>query len=389
MLLIREAHARNLNGGPQLTLFYLRQTIWIPGGLSAVKKIIYNCKPCIRHDARILQPQMGDLPTERVVSSFAFTHTGLDYCGPFSIKDSSGKLQKTYVALFVCFSTKAVHMETVTTLTKEDCLHAIKRFTARRGLPENIYSDNSRTFIGTRGEIEFRKLLMDREFKELVDAFTTGHQINWLTIPSRTPHFGGLWEAAIKSMKRHFYRTVGTTKMSFENFTTLITQIEAILNSRPLTAPSSDANDPSALTPAHFLIGRPLTALPEPSQEDNRTLNRRFKSINNIVRQFWKKWSVDYLTTLQHRPKWQDNKQQHAVNDIVIIKEVNTPPMLWPLARITKIFDGNDKIVRVVQVRTQTGLYIRPVSRLVPLEKERPESQLPKWKTADDSMDED
>ena len=145
--------------------------------------------------------------------------------------------------------------------------------------------------------------------------------------------------------------------MSFENFTTLITQIEAILNSRPLIAPSSDANDPSALTPAHFLIGRPLTALPEPSQEDNRTLSRRFKSINNIVRQFWKKWSVDYLTTLQHRPKWHDNKQQHAVNDIVIIKEDNTPAMLWPLARITKIFDGNDKIVRVVQVKTQTGLY--------------------------------
>ena len=65
VLLIREAHAKNLQGGPQLTLFYLRQTIWIPGGLSAVKNIIYNCKPCIRHDARILQPQMGDLPTER------------------------------------------------------------------------------------------------------------------------------------------------------------------------------------------------------------------------------------------------------------------------------------------------------------------------------------
>ena len=203
------------------------------------------------------------------------------------------------------------------------------------------------------------------------------------------PHFEGLWEAAIKSMKRHFYRTVGTTKMSFEDFTTLITHIEVILYSRPLTAPSSDAKDPSALTPAPFLIGRPLTVLPESSQEDNRTLKRRFKSINNIVRPFWKKWSVDYLTTLQHRPKWQDNKQQYAANDIVVIKEDNTPPMLWPLARITKISDGNDKMVRVVQVRTQAGLYIRAVSRLVPLEKEKQESWLPIWKTADDPMDED
>ena len=168
VLLIREAHARNLHGGPPLTLFYLRQTIWIPGGLSAVKKIIYNCKPCIRHDARILQPRMGDLLTEQVVSSFAFTQTGLVYSGPFSTTESSGRLQKTYVVLFVCFSTKAVHMETVTTLTKDDCLDAIKRFTARRGLPKN----NSTTFIGTRGEIEFRKFLTDREFKELVDAFT-------------------------------------------------------------------------------------------------------------------------------------------------------------------------------------------------------------------------
>ena len=95
------------------------------------------------------------------------------------------------------------------------------------------------------------------------------------------------------------------------------------------------------------------------------------------------------MTTLQHRQNWHDNKQQYAVNDIVIINKDNTPPMLWPLARVTKIFDGNDNIVRVVQVRTQTGLYIPPVSQVVQLEKEKPESHLPKWKTADDSMDED
>ena len=146
-------------------------------------------------------------------------------------------------------------METVTTLTKEDCLDAIKPFTARRELLNNIDSDNSRTFIGTRGKIEFGKLLMNREFKELLDASTTRQQINWMIIPPRTPHFGGLWETSIKSMKSHFYSTVGTTKMFFENLTTSITQIEAIYSSRPLTAPSSDVDDPSALamTPALFL----------------------------------------------------------------------------------------------------------------------------------------
>ena len=124
----------------------------------------------------ILQPQMGDLPTERFVfvSSFAFTQTGLDCCGHFSTKDSCRKLQKTYFAPFVCFNTKAVYIETVTTLTKVDCLTAIERFSAQRGLPVYIYSDNLGTFIGTRGEIEFRKLLVDRKFKELVHAFTTG-----------------------------------------------------------------------------------------------------------------------------------------------------------------------------------------------------------------------
>ena len=262
MLLIREAHAWNLHVGTQLTLFYLRQTNLMPGGLSAVKKLHLSSK-----------------------------------------------------------------------------------------------------------------------FKELVNAFTTGQQINWLAIPPQTPHFEGLWEAAMKCIKRPFNRTVGVTNLSFttfvttfvttfENFTTFVTQIEVILNSRPLTAPSSDANDPSALTTAPFFIGRPRTTLPEPSQEDNRILNRRFKSSNNIVTEFWKKWTLDYLTTLQHRPKWHNNKQQYAFNDIVIIKKDITPPMLWLLARTTKIFDGNDKIVRVVQVRTQTGLYIRSVSRIVPLEKE-------------------
>ena len=263
-LLIRENHLRNLQSGPQRTLFALRQTVWIPGGIASVKKVIHNCKACIRFDARIRQPLMGDLRAERIVESFAFQFTGKDYCGPFYTKDSSQKLRKSYAAIFVCFTTKAIHLEPVENLTKEECLDTLKRYTGRRGTQQAIYSDNSTTFIGARGELEFRRLLRDEEFKDLINNFASRNHIDWFTIPPRTPHFGG-------SMKRHLYRTVGSTKLSTSAFTTLLTQIEAILNSRPLTAPSTDKNDPLALTPGHFIIGRPITAIPEPSSPKNNT----------------------------------------------------------------------------------------------------------------------
>ena len=139
---MRESHWRNLHSGPEMTLFALRQTVWIPGGTANVKKVIHNCKPCIQFDARIRQPLMGYLPAERIVESFAFQFTGMDYYGPFYTKHSSQKLQKSYAATFICFTTKAIHLESVENLTKEGCLDTLKRFTGRRGTPQTIYSDN-------------------------------------------------------------------------------------------------------------------------------------------------------------------------------------------------------------------------------------------------------
>ena len=142
-----------------MTLFALRQTVWMPGGIASVKKVINNCEPCMRFDARIRQPIMADLPAERIVESSAFQFTEMDYCGPLYTKDSSQKLQKS----FICFTTKAIHLEPVENLTKEDCLDTLKRFTGRCGTPQAIYSDNSTTVIGARGELEFRRLLRDED----------------------------------------------------------------------------------------------------------------------------------------------------------------------------------------------------------------------------------
>ncbi|XP_075247134.1 uncharacterized protein LOC142340445 [Convolutriloba macropyga] len=125
-LLIRESHLRNLHSGLQMTFFALRQTVWITGGIASVQRVIHKCKPCIRFDARIRQPLMGDLPAERIVESFAFQFTEMDYCEPFYTKDSSQKLQKSYAAIFICFTTKAIHLEPVENLNKEDCPDALK-----------------------------------------------------------------------------------------------------------------------------------------------------------------------------------------------------------------------------------------------------------------------
>ena len=189
------------------------------------------------------------MPLERVVESFIFSNTGLDYCGLFYINDSSSQENKVYVAIFICFETEAVHSESVNSLTKHDCLDAVKRFCAKRGLPKAFYSDNSMTFMGSAGKNEFQKLMMNKEFTETVSTFTNDNSFSWYPIPPRAPNFGGLWEAAVKSMKRLFFRTVGKTRLQFHQFLTVLTQIEVILNSRPLVTPSNDVNDALSLTP--------------------------------------------------------------------------------------------------------------------------------------------
>ena len=262
-ILIRKAHEKNFDGGPQLKLYTRRRTIWIPGGLSVLKGVLYRCKPYTRFNAKIVTASDG--------RSTSRTSSTSRRCGPFYTKNGTRTLLRTYVAIFICFSTKAVHIEPVKSLTKDDCLAAIKRSVSRRGIPKKIYSDNSTTFIGTKGELEFRQALATRKFEDLISTF--GKNITWLTIPPRTPNFGGLWEAAVKSLKRHMYRSIGRTQLFFEDFTKLSTQSEAILNARPINSVSNDDNDASVLTPGHFLTGRPITALPESKTTGKETIS--------------------------------------------------------------------------------------------------------------------
>ncbi|GFS75526.1 uncharacterized protein TNCV_1641141 [Trichonephila clavipes] len=181
----------------------------------------------------------------------------------------------------------------------------------------------------------------------------------------RSPNWGGLWEANIKSLKYHFKRVAGNSKFSYEELLTLITQIEAILNSRPLTPLSSDVDDLEVLTPAHFLIGRPITAIVEPSllQCESNRLNV-WQRITKSVQTIWKRWSLSYLNSLQQRKKWIVNKENLKLGDMVLIREENLPPCKWLLGRVVKIYMGKNKKVRVVDIKTGKGIYKRSINRL-------------------------
>ncbi|XP_039312876.1 uncharacterized protein LOC113004888 [Solenopsis invicta] len=310
------------------------------------------------------------ITTRRVQVSRPFINCGVDYCGSFYVRDRvrrNAKKYKTYVAIFVCMSTKAVHIELVEDLTAESFIAALKRFTARRGKIKNIYSDNGRNFVGAVRILQ--ETLGDEDFKRVVQEFVTSDRINWHFIPARSPHQGGIWEAAVRSMKLHLKRTIGEACLTVAEMTTFLVQAEAILNSRPLTPLSDDPNDMRALTPGHFLIGEHLQGYPE---QDLRKVpvNRmaRWQHTEQVRQHLWSRWQREYLNTCQQRGKWQaDPSRSFTVGQLVMLKETDSIPLKWVLARIVEIHPGADGIVRVVVVRTARGTYKRAITNIAPL----------------------
>ncbi|XP_043466815.1 uncharacterized protein LOC122501430 [Leptopilina heterotoma] len=265
-LLFENEHRRLMHAGPQLLLYTIREQFWPLGGRNLAKNVTRKCITCFKVKPRITNPIMGDLPKARVSPSPPFYNTGVDYAGPFMIKDRKGrgaKSSKCYISVFVCLATKALHLELVSDLTSEAFIATLRRFVFRRGKPGHIYSDNGLSFVGARNELDQLGTFLARENENLRDVV---HDMGftWHFIPAYSPHFGGIWEAGVKSTKYHLKRVAGNQVLTFEEFYTLIVQIEGLLNSRPLTPLSSDPHDYSPLTPAHLLLGRPTVAVADP-----------------------------------------------------------------------------------------------------------------------------
>ncbi|XP_062556799.1 uncharacterized protein LOC134221625 [Armigeres subalbatus] len=366
-LILRYFHEKLLHAGPQLLLATVRLRFWPLGGRSVVRSVVHQCMKCFRAKPSSIEQFMGELPAPRVTVSRPFSQTGVDYCGPFFVRPAPRRpVVKMYVAVFICLCTKAVHLELVSDLTTDRFIQALRRFSARRGKCEDLYSDNGTNFVGARNKLkELDELLRTKEHREGVARHCSEQETRWHFNPPSAPHFGGLWEAAVRSAKIHLVKVVGETPLSPEDFTTLLIQIEGCLNSRPLTPMSDDPNDLEPLTPSHFLIGSSLQGLPDPDLE-NVKLNRldRFQLMQKLLQDFWKRWRREYLCQLQGRNKRWKPPIKIDVGGLVIIREDNQPPMKWKLGRIIAIHPGTDEIVRVVTLKTASGILKRPVEKL-------------------------
>ncbi|XP_055920880.1 uncharacterized protein LOC129952352 [Eupeodes corollae] len=369
-LIIEDAHEKTLHGGIQQTIAFIRNQFWIFNMKRTVKKWLSKCFTCFSNQPKSMQQLMGNLPAPRVNMSRPFTHTGVDYAGPLEVKTWKGRNSKKfkgYFAIFICLSTKAIHLEAVTDLTTQAFIAAFRRFISRRGICSNIYSDCGTNFKGANTELQKMLNVAKHDYKEIADSLSK-LGTKWNFIPPASPHFGGLWEAGVKSVKYHLKRVARNQALTFEELSTLLTQIEACLNSRPLCPVTDSLDDFNALTPAHFLIGTSMHTVPEANlPTENIGYLDRWKRLQALLQSFWKEWSGEYLTRLQNRPKWLKIEKQPKIGDLVLLRDERLPPSQWSLARIVETYPGQDELIRVVKVRTQNNEFKRPITKICPL----------------------
>ncbi|XP_065916009.1 uncharacterized protein [Dysidea avara] len=249
---------------------------------------------------------------------------------------------------------------------------AFRRFASRRSLPRLMLSDNASTYLAAAEEL--KSLLSSEELAESLSR----RGVDWRFIPKRAPWFGGFWERLIGLTKSVLKKILGRSHVTLDSLQTIVVEVEAVLNNRPLTHVSADVNDIDPITPSHLLYGRPIISLPyqrveddeidDPTYGDDADIRKRTKTQALLFKHFWTRWQKEYLTSLRefHRSTG-NNTQMIGVGDVVLIHD-DAPRIQWRLGVVEHLNKGNDGFARSANVRTSTGQTNRPITKLYPLE---------------------
>ena len=282
-LVVKQAHERVFHNGVKETLAETRSKYWIPRGRSFTGTIIHKCVTCRRFEGSPFNaPPPPPLPECRVKQAPAFSYTGVDFAGPLMVRTShSSQSDKVWIALFTCYVTRAVHLDTVPDQSTLTFIRCLKRFIARRGLPRRFISDNGKTFKAASKYLE-------TIFKDgLVQEHLTGLGVTWQFNVERAPWWGGAFERMVRSMKRCLKKFIGRAHFSLDELTTALSEIEAVLNSRPLSYVSGeDIKEP--ITPSHLILGCRILNLPDDLDGecdfDDEEFTLNFNRVNNRVK---------------------------------------------------------------------------------------------------------
>ena len=383
-LIVEDVHKKIAHSGIRQTLVTLRERFWVLRGREAVKRNLKKCVTCQRHEGIAFKPPSApDLPTERVSIEPPFTFTGLDFAGPLYVRSEGEKVSsqsketnKVFVCLFTCASTRAVHLELTQGLSVQSFLMVFRRFASRRGLPSMLISDNAKTFRSASKEIQALSRSQD------VLGHLANNRVTWTFIMERAPWWGGFWERLIKLIKRCLKKIVGRSTLTLEELNTVLIEIEAVINARPITYVYDDEESVSyPLTPSQLISGRQITPMPNTEHFEivstNNILTKRAKHQRRVLQQFTCQWRREYLLSLREnatcKSKSKSNRANISVGDIVLVKSDSTKRAFWKIARVEELLESKDGRIRAARVKV-ANVKRNPVSlrrviqHLVPLE---------------------
>ena len=364
-LLIIHFHEICHHAGPEYVKSFLQQRDFFFGVRAALRTISYRCFQCRRFRAENVEPMMAPLPRCRFPSPdtpYPFANSGVDAFGPFFIVNGK-RTEKHYSLIFTCLVTRACHLEPCPALTTDSFINAFRRFIARRGQPQYIRSDNGKNFVGARREL---REALNAGIRTALKTPPLAPEMEWHLNPPFAPHFGGAWECLFQTAKKTLLLILGSRKLTLELFHTILAETELMLNSRPLTHVADYPDNEEPLTPNHFLLHRHYANLPLGVFQDSsyQLTHKSWKETQKLVNHLWKGLLTEYIPTLHHRSKWNQQLPSITVGELVWVLRDFTPRGIWPIGRVEAVFPGQDGQTRVCSVKTAYGTFERPAVSL-------------------------
>ena len=365
LLITRQVHQSG-HSGVATTTAKVRRNYWILKGNKISKSVKFSCTFCREMSHLAEEQMMANLPSIRLAPQTPpFYYASCDYFGPYNVRIGRNKTTKHYGVIFTCLNTRAVHLELAMDYSTVEFLQVLRRFFCLRGFPAVILSDNGSQMVGA--ERVLRDMIEGLSTDKLQD-YCTERGIKWIFITPAAPHQNGCTEALVKSCKRALKIAIGDQVLKpFELYTCLL-EIGNLLNQRPIGRLPNDPDDGAYLCPNDILLGRATTEVPQGPFQDMRNLHQRVELVQQIVNSFWKRWIRDVFPSLVPQRKWHTDRRNVQINDIVMVEDQNAMRGKWRIGKIIEVFPGSDGRVRNVKVKTASGVYYRPITKIAVLQ---------------------